>query len=792
MREAGTGGSGSGRGVSRTWPFCILLPCVLPLVSGHPQCLDFKPPFRPPHGLAFCTRYASLGCCESAKDAEIRSRFYRVMDNVDYSLYHTCAGFVQDILCGECSPYAAHLYDAEDPSTPIRQLPGLCREYCSELWTKCRPVLPPLVEGGPLLDLVPNRRKFCQAVRLQDLDYCFPHLLTNSNLTRNLGAVSEDTDGCLQLCLEEVANGLRNPVAMVHAGDGTHRFFIAEQLGLVWVYLHTRARLDKPFLNISQAVLTSPWEGDERGFLGLAFHPGYRHTGKVYVYYSVELRLEEKIRISEFTVSSDDMNVLDHRSERIILEVDEPASNHNGGQLLFGDDGFLYIFTGDGGMAGDPFGKYGNSQNKSALLGKVLRVDVNHNHRGPLYRIPVDNPFARDPGARPEVYAYGVRNMWRCSVDRGDPLTKEGKGRIFCGDVGQNKYEEVDIIEKGRNYGWKAKEGFSCYDKKLCANSSLNDVLPIFAYPHSVGKSVTGGYIYRGCQSPNLNGLYIFGDFMSGRLMALAEDSRSGTWHDHKICMGRGQTCLFPGLCNQYHRYIISFGEDEAGELYFLSTRIPTSTSPTGVVYKIVDPARRAPPRKCHYSPLAVKVKSKLINFAPRPRLSQRLRKKQGRPRGRGRGRGRQGSGAGNSTDWFVELLRSLEKLQAGQDGDGGRGSVEVAEVPVDGAVRLAGVDSGPDRGTVEVYVGGVWGTVCDDLWDLRSAGVVCRQLGFPAALAAYRRAELGVGGGLVLLDDVRCRGGEDNLLQCPHAPVAEINCSHSEDAGVLCGNARS
>ncbi|XP_078263364.1 HHIP-like protein 1 [Rhinoraja longicauda] len=785
--RAGPGGSFARRG--RTWPFCILLPSVFPLVSGHPQCLDFKPPFRPPQGLAFCSRYTTLGCCDSAQDMDIRDRFYRVMDKVDYSLYYTCAVFVQDILCAACSPYAAHLFDAEDPSTPTRRLPGLCRDYCTELWAKCQPALPLLVGDGPLLDLVASRRRFCQAVRLQDLDYCYPHVLTNGNLTRGLGVVGAGTDGCLQLCVEEVANGLRNPVAMAHANDGTHRVFIAEQLGLVWVYLHSRARLERPFLNISQAVLSSPWEGDERGFLGLAFHPAYRRTGKVYIYYSIELHLQEKIRVSEFTVSSSDMNVLDHRSERIILEVDEPASNHNGGQLLFGDDGFLYIFTGDGGMAGDPFGKHGNAQNKSALLGKVLRVDVNNNHRGPLYRIPVDNPFARDPGARPEVYAYGVRNMWRCSVDRGDPLTKEGKGRIFCGDVGQNKFEEVDIIEKGRNYGWKAKEGFSCYDKKLCANSSLDDVLPIFAYPHSVGKSVTGGYIYRGCQSPNLNGLYIFGDFMSGRLMALAEDSRSGTWHDHKICMGRGQTCLFPGLRNQYHRYIISFGEDEAGELYFLSTRIPTATSPSGAVYKIVDPSRRAPPRKCHYTPLPVKVKSKLINFAPRPRL----RKKPGRPRARGR----PVSVAGNSTDWFVELLRSLERLQEGAGGDAGRGAVAAVttprpHVPVDGAVRLAGAEGVPGRGTVEVYVGGAWGTVCDDLWELRAAAVVCRQLGFPAALAAYRKAELGAGGGPVLLDDVQCRGDEDNLLQCRHAPDTEINCSHREDAGVWCGDSRS
>ncbi|XP_072895524.1 HHIP-like protein 1 [Hemitrygon akajei] len=646
------------------WRFCISV--LFPLVGCHPQCLDFKPPFQPAKGLAFCTLYSDFGCCDTVKDRELQSRFYHIMDKFDYSLYATCAAQIRDVLCGECSPYAAHLYDAEDPSTPVRQLLGLCGEYCVEFWNTCRAILATLVGEGSLRELVSDRDKFCEALQLQDLDYCFPHILTNKNLTRNLGVVNSGSGGCLQLCLQEVANGLRNPVAMVHANDGTHRFFIAEQIGIVWVYLHTGARLEKPFLNITHAVLTSPWEGDERGFLGLAFHPKYRYTGKVYVYYSVELHFEEKIRISEFTISSNDMNVLNHRSERIILEVDEPASNHNGGQLLFADDRYLYIFTGDGGMAGDPFGKYGNAQNKSALLGKVLRIDVNNNDRGPLYRIPPDNPFLLDPEARPEVYAYGVRNMWRCSVDRGDPVTREGKGRIFCGDVGQNKFEEVDIIEKGKNYGWKAKEGFSCYDKKLCANSSLNDVLPIFAYPHSVGKSVTGGYVYRGCESPNLNGLYIFGDFMSGRLMVLTEHTRTGTWHNNKICMGKGQTCSFPGLRDHYHRYIISFAEDEAGELYFLSTRIPTSTSPTGVVYKIVDPSRRASPGKCHYTPRPVKVKSRLIRFVPRPRHGRRSRKKQAR--NNPRGGQRPAMQAESSLSWYQELLKELEKLQAETD----------------------------------------------------------------------------------------------------------------------------
>uniref|UniRef100_A0A8C0AV75 HHIP like 2 n=1 Tax=Buteo japonicus TaxID=224669 RepID=A0A8C0AV75_9AVES len=306
-------------------------------------------------------------------------------------------------------------------------------------------------------------------------------------------------------------------------------------------------------------------------------------------------------------------------SDMNLLELEEPAANHNGGQLLFSVDGYMYLFTGDGGKAGDPFGKFGNAQNKSTLLGKVLRIDVDgKSPDGKPYRIPPDNPFVSDPKARPEVYAYGVRNMWRCAVDRGDPVTKKGRGRIFCGDVGQNRFEEIDIIVKGRNYGWRAKEGFECYDTKLCHNSSLDDILPIFAYGRNVGKSVTGGYVYRGCESPNLNGLYIFGDFMNGRLMALQEDKKTNKWKKQDICIGSTRACAFPGMISSYSKFIISFAEDEAGELYFMSTSYPSAYAPHGSLYKFIDPARRAPPGKCKYKPVPVKTKSKRIPFVPR------------------------------------------------------------------------------------------------------------------------------------------------------------------------------
>ncbi|XP_019741602.1 HHIP-like protein 1 [Hippocampus comes] len=563
----------------RDLPPHLLLTMLLLLTQAgsggcHPQCLDYKPPFEPQRPLLFCKEYAKFGCCDDEKDHQLSAKFYSIMEHFDHSGYVTCGRYIRSILCQECSPYAAHLYDAEDANTPMRILPGLCGNYCNDYWNQCRYTLSLLLEdqGSPgqyanlTATLEEDHRLFCEFLELKDKQYCYPNVLTNAELNANLGSVREDTEGCLEICLQEVANGLRNPVAMIHADDGTHRFFVAEQLGYVWVYLPNGSRIDRPFLNLTRAVLTSPWAGDERGFLCIALHPRFTIVRKAYVYYSVSVKRSERIRISEFTLSAHDDNQLDHNSERTILELVEPASNHNGGQLLFGHDGYLYIFIGDGGRAGDPFGKFGNSQNKSTLLGKVLRVDINDNDDGAPYSVPSDNPFLGEKGSLPEIYAYGVRNMWRCSIDRGDPKTGFGRGRMFCGDVGQNKYEEIDLILKGGNYGWRAKEGFSCYDRKLCRNSSLDDILPIFAYPHKLGKSVTGGYIYRGCQMPNLNGLYIFGDFMSGRLMSLKENVMTGEWQYNEICMGRDQTCRFPKLINSYYKYIISFAEDEAGK----------------------------------------------------------------------------------------------------------------------------------------------------------------------------------------------------------------------------------
>lgn len=288
---------------------------------------------------------------------------------------------------------------------------------------------------------------------------------------------------------------------------------------------------------------------------------------------------------------------------------------------------------------------------------------------------------------------------------------------------------------------------------------------------------------------------------MSGRLMSLQEDRNTGQWKYNEICMGLGLTCAFPGLINNYHQYIISFAEDEAGELYFMSTGIPSATSPSGVVYKVVDPSRRAPPRQCHYDPLPVRVKSNLIEFVPQETLIgvELPSKHNAEPQ------------PTDSYDWLQELIDRLGEL--GPDPTTalptttttkpprhsrrksrrrkGKPRAEIVPELQNGAIRLVGDEQGSsDRGRVEIYVNGEWGTVCDDLWTTKNAMVVCRQLGFRYALKAAKNSEFGEGKDLrILLDDVQCDGTESSLLDCRHAGVGTHNCAHYEDAGVICGN---
>ncbi|MEX2602037.1 MAG: PQQ-dependent sugar dehydrogenase [Balneolaceae bacterium] len=296
------------------------------------------------------------------------------------------------------------------------------------------------------------------------------------------------------------------PVDLQHPGDETGRLFVVEQRGVIqWFENDPTTTEQTVFLDISGRVNDS---GNEEGLLGLAFHPEFQDNGYFYVNYTNN----EGTNISRFRASPDDPGSALPESEEVILSFDQPYSNHNGGQVSFGPDGYLYIAVGDGGAGGDP---QGHGQNRSTLLGTILRIDVDNREGDNLYAIPPDNPFAgNSDGYREEIYAYGLRNPWRFSFD---PETDN----LWTGDVGQGAYEEVSIIENGGNYGWNIMEANHCFSPSSgCDRSGLE--LPVWEYDRSRGDvSVTGGFVYRGPTLPGLEGTYIYGDFASGRIWSL-------------------------------------------------------------------------------------------------------------------------------------------------------------------------------------------------------------------------------------------------------------------------------
>jgi len=333
--------------------------------------------------------------------------------------------------------------------------------------------------------------------------------------------------------LVPVATGLDSPVYVTDPGDG--RLFVVEQAGRIVIAENGMVR-EAPFLDLRSAVSF----GGEQGLVGLAFDPAYADNGYFYVNY---INLSGDTVVSRFSVSSDP-NVANPSSEEPVLGIGQPFPTHNGGHLAFGPDGMLYISSGDGGSAGDPLN---SGQTLTTLLGKILRIDVTTLP----YSIPPSNPFFEHPTARSEIWAYGLRNPWRFSFDR-------ATGDLFIGDVGQNRFEEIDFQAAtsagGENYGWRRMEGSRCFNPSSgCADESF--VLPILEYDHSIGCSVSGGYVYRGAALPQLDGVYIFGDFCYGTLWG-ARPNGDGTWTSHVL--------LQTGLV------ISSFGEDSAGNVYLV------------------------------------------------------------------------------------------------------------------------------------------------------------------------------------------------------------------------------
>ena len=421
-------------------------------------------------------------------------------------------------------------------------------------------------------------------------------------LALSVVAFSTPAEAQMRVNLEPAVEGVTAPLAIAQpAGDD--RLFVIEQIGLVRVVTADGELLAEPFLDLRHKIVDQWPEFDEKGLLGIAFHPDYANNGKFYVAYSSPTQWKGALEkhfwwshtniIEEYTVSEDDPNMADPTTVRQISAIDWPQFNHNGHWIGFGPDGMLYVSTGDGGYAND-WGighnvTEGNGQDLADLHGKMLRIDVDGSTDGKPYGIPEDNPFADDPLAQPEIWAYGLRNPWRCSFDQG------GENQLFCGDVQQNSFEEVSILEPGGNHGWRLMEATHCFDfeqpdahPEQCDTSGL--VMPILEYKNCTaqpegckGISVTGGYVYRG-SNQEWDGKYFFGDWSKsfaerdGQLF-VATKGADGTWTMEDVEVANMDGPL---------PYVLAFGQDNDGEVYVLTS---VTTGPVGgldTIYKIV------------------------------------------------------------------------------------------------------------------------------------------------------------------------------------------------------------
>lgn len=347
------------------------------------------------------------------------------------------------------------------------------------------------------------------------------------------------------------------PVVVTHAGDGSNRIFVAGQKGTVYVMPNDPSVSEPDVLLDIEDKVAYDDRMNEEGLLGLAFHPKFKENGEFFIYYTS--KHEEHLSvISRFRATGKDKSKADVASEEVLITVKQPFWNHNGGTLEFGKDGYLYIAFGDGGKGDDPLQ---TGQDLSSVLGKILRIDVDNESPGLPYGIPQDNPFVKTTGARREVYAYGVRNPWRISFDR-------ETGDLWCADVGQNLWEEISIVPKGGNCGWSKREathvarpGAKQFEENDVAPKSSDFVDPIWEYPHTDdwGKSITGGQVYRGSKVSALKGYYLYGDYVSGKLWAL-KVGKQGRVAENRVIEWSN---ALP---------IVTFGEDEQGEVYFSST----------------------------------------------------------------------------------------------------------------------------------------------------------------------------------------------------------------------------
>lgn len=403
------------------------------------------------------------------------------------------------------------------------------------------------------------------------------------------------------LQLQLVADGFMHPTALAEPPDGSGRLFIAEQTGVIKIIQADGSVQAEPFLDISGRMVKLTSAYDESGLLGLVFHPEYATNGRFFIFYTAPAKptdppdFHSNARVAEFLVSAENPGIANPNSEQVLLDVPHPQANHNGGQLAFGPDGFLYVGIGDGGGANDVGPGHnpdiGNGQDLTTLLGKILRLDVSVPGTA---AIPDGNPFAGEPDKKEEIFAYGFRNPFRFSFD---------SDRLLCGDVGQSLYEEINIVTAGGNYGWNIREGATCFNKDRAsrplpscpATGSGGEPLidPIIVYGHPgdaeaiTGRSVTAGYVYRASSVTALAGRYVFGDWSSSfvnpdGLVLVAAEGVGGVWE-----VQTANVQYAGGRPGRLGRFLLSFGRGEDGELYLLTSKRLGPVGRTGEVYKL-------------------------------------------------------------------------------------------------------------------------------------------------------------------------------------------------------------
>ncbi|XP_035515657.1 hedgehog-interacting protein [Morone saxatilis] len=524
--------------------------------------------------------YPRVSCCPTRRAA------YQILHRRDARIFSTnnteCGRLLEEIKCARCSPNAQVLFHSLDmDKMPHREpdLPRLCQDFCREFYYTCRGHIPELFQA--------DVDEFCQYYGRRDASLCFPDFQRKQPQGQDSNYLGDEKIEDMRrklkhncYCAQEVLSGLRQPVAVVHCGDGSQRLFVLEREGIVRILNHDLELIKEPFLDIHKLVQSGLKGGDERGLLSLAFHPNYKKNGKLYVSYTTNQERwaigphDHILRVVEYTVSRKNPNQVDTRTVRMLMEVAELHRKHLGGQLLFSPDGLLHIILGDGMITLDDMEEM---DGLSDFTGSVLRVDVDTDCCTSPYSIPRNNPYFNSTNQPPEIFAHGLHDPGRCAVDR--LQTDNGSFLILCTDASGKNTSAGRILEitKGKDY----ENEPSVYDLQS-----------------SGGAPPVGGFIYRGCQSRRLYGSYVFGD-KNGNLRILQKSTLSTSasgeqWQEKALCLGSAGSC---GSTLVGH--ILGFGEDELGEVYILASSKSMVQSHSGKLYKLVDPKRPLAPKEC-------------------------------------------------------------------------------------------------------------------------------------------------------------------------------------------------